>query len=272
MLELQIDEMVNEEIKQVITEFRRTQVSKYPIIAKYNGGQVVGFIDSRFPTDRYSQQNMACILWWGYNKQEKLEVTIESRLINNDKYSRHNSDYHTKKTTNPKNLLKYLKEYCKPFSAQEIAYRTWKNSREAFEEWKQQAYRDARRVCSFDWEDIIDELVNMKTVGYIPRSEKIQKALAGDGLDKWTIHKEIKDITSSKTHVFINDTDGAVTVTKGDAQEPDVKHYDKLDDAPEYVQQHIGMLRMMDNKSFVPHMGYKANDREFWLEGVPKDI
>ena len=134
-----IEEMTDEVLKEVIIEFRKHQVSKYPITAKYvSGAGVVGFIDARFHTDRYNAKNMPCAIWWGYNRQNKLEYTIESRLINNDKYNRHNSDYHTKKTTNPKNLLKYLKEYCKPYTATEIALKTFSKARESFDEWKQE--------------------------------------------------------------------------------------------------------------------------------------
>ena len=64
--------------------------------------------------------------------------------------------------------------------------------------------------------------------------------------------------------------DEAVTVTTmpNGNLEAGVQMYESMDKAPELIQQHVGMLRMMDTKVFVPHVGYKASDTEFWVEGL----
>jgi hypothetical protein len=43
--------------------------------------------------------------------------------------------------------------------------------------------------------------------------------------------------------------------------------YETLAAAPTFIQQQVGMLKMMDKNTHVPDVGYKSSDTEFWIEG-----
>jgi len=44
--------------------------------------------------------------------------------------------------------------------------------------------------------------------------------------------------------------------------------FESLESAPTLIQQHVGMLKMMDKDTHVPNVGYKSSDSEFWIEGI----
>jgi hypothetical protein len=43
--------------------------------------------------------------------------------------------------------------------------------------------------------------------------------------------------------------------------------HDSLAAAPAFIQQQVGLLKMMDKNTHVPDVGYKSSDTEFWIEG-----
>jgi hypothetical protein len=38
-----------------------------------------------------------------------------------------------------------------------------------------------------------------------------------------------------------------------------------------FIQQAVGMLRMMDERSRIPEIGTKVTSKEFWVEGKPQE-
>ena len=53
---------------------------------------LIGFVDSRFPTEKWSKEFMVAIMWVKEHG-ETPTLTLESRLISNDKYAQYNDEY-----------------------------------------------------------------------------------------------------------------------------------------------------------------------------------
>lgn len=263
MLVLKDTEKLNSMFAGLLTDFRRVQVSRFPIevVAKHENYMV--FTDSRFPT---SSPDVNKILGSVYS-DDKGRVVVESRLIQNDKYSSTNSDYRTRKTSDVKKVLKYMREYIKPYTALEIASKTLGSAERAF---------NARRD-ELGWEvnrhriqpmDIHEELLNMKMLGYVPKNPAVL-AVMNEGMERIEEYKRIRNTDFPKVHVYIA-PDESVTVAvmaKHVNMELGATTFESLAASPTYVQQHVGMLRMVDKDTHVPDVGYKSSDTEFWLEG-----
>jgi hypothetical protein len=217
---------------------------------------------------------MPAMIWWEQqtglsSKGEPIyKYTIESRLIENDKYSRHNSDFHTRKTTDIKKLFKYMKEYIKPFTSQEIAQRTYRSADNAFDDWKSNVYREFRRTVDLNPMEIMEELVRLKALGVQPQTEKFRRIFE-TGIPAYEEYKVIDGKKFSRIHVFVNFDDTVTVTTMPNGQLPSgVEMFESMDKAPQYVQEQVGMLRLVDGAKYVPNVGYKASDKEFWIEGL----
>ena len=92
-----IEEIGDDELKDMVVQFRKSQVSRYPIETLIGREDMIGFVDSRFPTTRYNKDDMLAIVWTDQttnrNGAQVTQYVIESRLIRNDKYASHNSDF-----------------------------------------------------------------------------------------------------------------------------------------------------------------------------------
>ncbi len=109
----------------------------------------------------------------------------------------------------------------------------------------------------------------MQTVGYVPKTEHMRKALT-EGLPVMQEAKELSDKEFTKLHVYLA-PDGMVTVSvlaKYVNMEMGTTTFESLESAPTLIQQHVGMLKMMDKDTHVPNVGYKSSDTEFWIEGI----
>lgn len=269
-----LDKLQDDTLKDMLVQFRKVQVSRYPI-ETYMGinNNMVGFVDSRFPTDRYSKDTMLAMVWTDVadtrGGNQVTQYVIESRLVNNDKYSRHNSDFHTRKTTDPKKFFKYLKEYVKPFSYQEVALRSMRGAENKFDDWKNDKRRQAYQTVNVNWNDIMEEITKLHALGIKPQTEKFRKAYEL-GIPAYEEYKELEHKSFKRIHVFAH-TDGTVAVSSfadyGDMQKGSTL-YEELSYVPQHIQEQVGMLRMMSAGDFVPNIGVKVNDREFWVEGL----
>jgi hypothetical protein len=48
--------------------------------------------------------------------------------------------------------------------------------------------------------------------------------------------------------------------------------YDSFSQAPESIQQQLSMLRMVEDKTFVPDVGMRHDAKNFWIDINPNDI
>jgi len=228
----------------------------------------VTFIDSRFPVPASVGLNDRNSLGSVYRNSEDDVWVVSSRLIQNEKYSIHNTDYRTKKSKDLRKIFKYMKEYLKPYSAQEIAHRSMREAKNAYDGYKSKKMWQVRDYA-LNQQNFYEELLHMQTVGYVPKTEGLRKALT-EGLPVMQEAKELDSKDFTKLHVYIA-PDETVTVSvlaKYVNMEMGTTTFESLAVAPTLIQQHVGMLKMMDKDTHVPNVGYKSSDSEFWIEGI----
>jgi len=269
-----LDKLQDDTLRDMLVQFRKVQVSRYPIETHMGiNNNMIGFVDSRFPTDRYSKDTMLAMVWTdavdSRSGNQVTQYVIESRLVNNDKYSRHNSDFYTRKTTDPKKFFKYLKEYVKPFTYQEVALRSMRSAENKFDDWKNDKRRQAYQTVNVNWNDIMEEITKLHALGIKPQTEKFRKAYEL-GIPAYEEYKGLESRNFKRIHVFAH-TDGTVAVSSFadyDDMQKGSNLYEEMSYVPQHIQEQVGMLRMMSAGDFVPNLGMKVNDREFWVEGL----
>lgn len=266
MLVLNDVEKLTPRFLQLVTDFRRTQVSRFPVEVRVINAEFVSFVDSRFPVPPNTSASVHNSLGSVYADDDK--IVVESRLIQNEKYNMHNSEFRTRKTQDIRKVLKYMKEYIKPYTAHEIANRTIGVAKEAFSEYKSNTTWDARKYELDDVMDLYEEALHMKTLGYEPKTEAFRKLL-GEGFEIVEKAARIEDKEFPKVHVYVApDETVTVSVLENKCKLPiGVDSYESLAAAPTLIQQHVGILKIMEDRSHVPDIGYKASATEFWIEG-----
>jgi hypothetical protein len=266
MLVLNDVEKLTPRYVQLLTDFRRTQISRFPVEVRVINSEFVAFVDSRFPVSLNASANVRNSIGSVYSDGDK--IVIESRLIQNEKYNMHNTDYHTRKTQDIRKVLKYMKDYLKPYTAQEIANRTLSNAKQAFNEHKEKAMWKARNYKLDNLDALYEEVIHMKMLGYEPKTNAVKK-LMDEGFPALEQYMKTKDTEFPRVHVHIA-PDESVTIAvlmKHSNLEMGAYTHDSLAAAPTFIQQQVGMLKMMDKNTHVPDVGYKSSDTEFWIEG-----
>ena len=263
MLNLQFKENTCDEIKSLLTDFRRVQVSRFPIDVKAtdNDNNRIAFVDSRFPTNTvHYKRNLAVLETNTVDDKGRKIYVLRSRLIKNEKYAQHNDDYHSRETTDLKKLSKFLRDYVKPYSPQEIS-QMGNDMSEDYHNWQNEARRNFRAVAGQVSEsDVAEEVAYLKSVGVQFRSDKFRD-IATKGLE---LHDELKRRLNSdikNVHVYIN-PDESVHVTVADDK---TYSYETLDGVPEIVRQQVAMLMMVDMKQYVPEVGKRTDEKMFWV-------
>lgn len=266
MLVLKNTEKLNPTFQQLLADFRRTHVSRFPVEVIVRHDDYISFVDSRFPVPYEQSANVDRILGSVYMSDSKL--VVESRLIQNEKYSTHNTDYHTRKTQDTRKVLKYMKEYIKPYTAHEIANRTLGVAEQHFADHKDKVVWKARDYRLHEVEAIYAELMHMKAVGYEPKTEALQKIMT-EGLEHIEHAIRVKDKDFPRVHVYVapDESVNVAVLSPKSGLEVGVTSYESLAATPTFIQQHVGILKIMEDRSHVPDIGYKASNCEFWIEG-----
>ena len=263
MLNLMLREDTCEEIKSLLTDFRRVQVSRFPIEVKAsaNDSNVIAFIDSRFPSDTvHFKRALAVLRTNGVDDKGRKSFVLQCRLIKNEKYSEFNDDYRSRETTDIKKMGKFLRDYVKPYSPQEISDMGG-NIRDDYYEWQQDAVTKFRRVvCQVSEVDIAEEVAYLKSVGVQFRSEKFVE-IATTGLELLEERNRRKNSGIVHVHVYMH-PDDSVSVTIADGK---TYSYESLDNVPETVRQQVAMLMMVDMNQYVPEVGKRTKDKMFWI-------
>jgi hypothetical protein len=267
-----LTENLEPRLANLVAQFRRIQVSKFPLIAVEAGSCMVRFIDSRFQDELDKRYKVVGMLFLetrdvsNGDSQEEVFV-VQSRLIN---IGRYNSDRkHQKITKDDKKTLKNLQDYIRPFGATQIADRTKGTAWDKLQNWKWGIRRQARESMGFDMDVIYEEVKRMKDLGLRAQTEKFQKAM-DEGVAAFEENKLVDKIAERDlVHAFIN-PDGSIEVRLDkNAEDYATKEirstYSYIDEMPYELSSKIAMLRMTEAETFVPYVGVKVDDRTFWL-------
>ena len=266
---LNIGDMTNapEALTSLLKEFRRVQVSRFPIdvVYRYNSS-ALAFVDSRFPTESASYLKVAGLLTWRVDDEGKNVYEVTSRLIANSKFNPGKVEHHTKTTNDAKKALKFMRDYIKPFSHVEVADQSRPYIETSFLEQKSEVRRTFYDVCQIGVEALIQEVIRLKAIGVKPQTEKFEN-LYSEGIDKYEQYLESKKKKFYQAHVFINPDDSISVSIFDDGSKGEPTTYESFAEAPDWLQQGVTMLRMTEeSKKRIAGLGTKWSDRVFWLE------
>jgi hypothetical protein len=141
-------------------------------------------------------------------------------------------------------------------------------AKQAFGEHKDKILWKARNYKLDNMDVLYEEVMHMKMLGYEPKTDAVKK-LIDEGFPALEQYMKTKDTEFPRVHVHIA-PDESVTIAvlaKQSNLEMGAYTHDSLAAAPTFIQQQVGLLKMMDKNTHVPDVGYKSSDTEFWIEG-----
>jgi hypothetical protein len=261
MLNIINPEEINPIFTQLIADFRRTQVSRFAIdVVSINHGSMIVFKDSRFPTQSVKVSNIVGTLRdAGLDKNNKQTYEVRSRLIQNEKYTSHNDDYHSRTTNDAKKVGKFLKDYFKPFTPTEIAQKSVRRFEAHDDEWRDEYRYKLREVVAVEPTELFAEVQYLVALGVEFNSDKF-KRIVTEGMPMFTEHMRRKNESRKTTHVFIN-PDDSVQASYGDI----TNTYQIMEEMPEHMQQQVAMLRMVESETFIAEVGMKVSANTYWI-------
>lgn len=249
------------ELRDMLMDLRRGHVSKFPIhVAAWS--TVLKFYDSRFINGEDKGDALIAKVNMQADAKGHDVFVMTAKTIENDKYRRGSEEYHTKQSRDPKKILRLLREHVKPFTPHRVARWTRGDFRHNVEHWYNEVRSNYRRTtASIDLEGIVEELIMLRDMGFRPQTEKLMK-LMDNAIPAFQEMQRVKTREVMHLHVLIN-PDGSVNLS---GAENVLATADSIDNVHKNVQEHVAMLRMMDNKAFVPEVGMKVDNNQYWVE------
>ena len=275
MLTLNIRDDLHPILKQLLADFRRVQVSRFPIIVEQHWDEngAVKFVDSRFPTDTWRKDR---VLAWigveGMDKKGRPGLVLYSRLIENEKFSDTSEGYRKRQTSDPKKMLGYLRQYVLPYTTKELMGKydppTYEHSA-----WVSQPKNEFHDVASKIRGDVLAlEIMHLQSIGVQFKSNEFRE-VASRGLE---LHQEAKRRMELQSVLMMAmlQPDGSVLVGWPDYGNIQMgsRTYDSLEQAPECIQQQVAMLKMCDMGEYVPEVGRRKTQTVFWVHVNPNEF
>jgi hypothetical protein len=261
-----LEEPVNPKIMGLLTQFRRIQISLFPLIVTKAGTEQVNFYDSRFPINGEEMRKAVAKLWIDTNSKKEDVFVLHSKAIDNPRFR--NERRSRKITGDPAKMLKYLKTYVLGYDPKELAAMTKNVMADKFEDWRYKATRATRDVVACDMQVIYEEVKRMADLGLRAQTAKFQKII-DEGL---ALYEESKYVESRKdkdlVHLFFN-PDDSINLwfdARSDKTTGLASHYASFDDLPEQVATRAAMLKISEIKTFIPDVGIRVDDRSFWVD------
>lgn len=276
MLVLNVRDDLDPVFKQLLTDFRRVQVSRFPIIVEQHPDTTcaIRFVDSRFPSDTWRKDRL--LGWMGTNgidDKGRTNLVIYSRLIRNDKYGGASEGFHERQTTDPKKMFGFLRKYVMPYSPSELVYRL-SPPMYAYDEWVNKPKDDYLSVCrKIDHNILAKEMRHLISIGTQFRSDEFIE-LATRGME---VHQEAirRKTTIQVMMLALIQPDKSVMLgwskTK-DAVDEGSRLYDSEEQLPENIRQQIAMLKLCEQGQYVPEVGTMKNPNTFWIQVNPNDF
>lgn len=259
-------EPLNPKIMGLLTQFRRIQVSLFPIVVMRMGAEHVKFYDSRFPIDGKESKHAVASLWIDTNSKGEDVFVLRSKEIHNQRFR--NERRNSKLTGDPAKMLKYLKDYVLGYNPKELASMTKEVMTDGFSNWRWKTMKATRDVVDCGMKVIYEEAKRMAELGLRAQTAKFQKVLdEGLALYEEGVYAENRK-DRDFVHLFFN-PDDSISVwfdLNSDKVAGLSVHYKSFDDLPEQVATRVAMLKMSEVEKLVPDVGVRVNDRSFWVD------
>jgi hypothetical protein len=185
--------------------------------------------------------------------------TVNSRLIENAKYSAWNSyDYHTKKSKHMNNIVKEALKHLLPTQLKEVVAESVDKFDRYIHDIRAEAVQGMRRSLHGTIDDLRDELFNMVEQGYKPKNASIASAMAYMVETKEQYERN-QSYSPERGFVWIKPE---CVVYKRGKEEITVPDTDAL---PEEIRGKLFVLMVSDKDRFIDEVGMKAGDNKFWV-------
>ncbi len=209
---------------------------------------------------------------------------VQSRLISNERYSRHNHAYHTRAGNDMKRMLREAKKNLRRWNPTEVAALSRSEAGDRMRQYLrkfERAESDAREklvgsiYVSKD-RPIFKEFRHMLNTGY-EFADPTFRDLIAEWVDAEKILSEhdlqfpVKFVNIAQRFgrqvVHTVDTEyrnGDVYMSFKDGSAPIVQSF-QSDDVPEDVVEKVSVLSILGNDEYVEGVGYKHNETTYWL-------
>jgi hypothetical protein len=186
--------------------------------------------------------------------------TVNSRLIENAKYSAWSSyDHHTKKSKHMNNIVKEALKYLLPTQLKEVVEESISTFNTHIGQIRDDARQGMRRSLHGVIDDLRDELFHMVEQGYKPKNASIASAMAYVVETKESYERN-QYYDPERAFVWIKPE--CVVYKRGKDEAISVPNTDAL---PEDVRGKLFVLMVSDKDVFIDEVGMKAGDNKFWV-------
>ena len=263
MLIIEAVEALDPRLLPILQEVKKRHISRYPIIAACSSLHI-GFHDSRMP-----RSTRIAWLRADYNDKGEPGFLVTSNRIENAKYAKHNRKYRTKFASDPMRAAKTLRDVLHPLTPQEMADMTSSVAQNHYDLWRGKAQEESSAAIApyVNPRAVMAEVVRMVDVGYVPQTEAFRNLLE-KGLPLWQERQRRYEQTAKLVHVCIN-PDGSVELFTHDDVGPIARgktFVPTLEETPEVIQQHVAVLRMVEDNTHVPEVGTRVDSTRYWVE------
>lgn len=278
MLTLDIRDDIHPTIKQLLTDYRRVQISRFPVIVRQppQNTEKVVFIDSRFPTNTFRRDVFGVIAQLGFDgttdRKGRLAIGLYSRLITNQKYSRQNVNFHMHYTSDPKKMLGFMRQFALPYTAPELI-KEMDIPDDDHERWIDVPRSEFREISSKVRDSVLaKEIMYLQSIGVEFQSNEFRE-IAARGIE---LHQEAarrKQIQNVFMLAIIQPDQSLLVSWPRDKDRPvGSRVYEHLIQAPQNIQQPIAMLRLCEMGTFVPEVGVMKSENTFWVMVNPNEF
>lgn len=163
-------------------------------------------------------------------------------------------------TVNEKKAVKLLVEHVTPFKLSEIASKSYNRVERMERDWRLEFTPDEFGVFRADYAIVYKEFKNLMSYGVSFVTTEFLAA-AEKGLAKYEVWKERYQTRFSKWFVkFTNHGEVLVLDEKGDSS-----RFNSPDLLPEFIQQGVGMLKILNGADNIPGLGVRVSEDTFWV-------
>ena len=225
------------------------------------------FIDPRFPNNNDASDRVGAI-----DRQytaDGHQFVIESRLIENEKFRRNSSDYHTKATKNIAKAVKIMVEHVKPFTYHEIFNFSNSLKRDLVGSWRGEHYNTGERGWVVYSNDAYAEIKHLRDLGVQFKTDTFRRL--AENLEAREEHTRRNRQQVEAYHVYVDEQSGRVAVTKqtmGPHDDVIGVHatllYDSLEKLPEELLGSVSLLKILgEGEKMLMGVGARVSANQF---------
>ena len=231
----------------------------------------VNFYDPRFVKDGRSGE-------WEHEPVGTLQLSpepdgyhfiVSSRLIQNEKYKKHSSDYYTKTSKNITKVIKTLLESVRPYTYTEIYRFHEKRMRDVVGSWRSEHYRTVNSTFGpFGSRTIVyEEVKYLRGLGVQFKTKEFQE-MASTGVEAYEEYMRREKQPLTKYHVFLEPNRVSVTACEEGEHGFDKvpKHLyvcDSIDKLGDDVLAEVSLLKMLDVGKDIIGIGARVSERDY---------